>query len=357
MLTIYKKNDYLIWNNLLKTFDNHDIYYYYNYLKAFELNGDGEPLLIYYENKDFKAVNAVFKRDIALFEPFQDKIEKGKFFDLVTPYGYGGWLIENETQNNHPINVNQLKQEYTDWCNTNQIIDEFVRFHPINKNYEHLSHMYESAHCGNTVCIDTASEKVIWENILSKNRNMIRKAQKSGIQIKTTREPFIIKPFIDIYNETMRNDNAEEYYYFKESFYQSIREDLKDNALWFYAELDNEIIASAIFLFCNENMHYHLSAGKREYRQFAPTNLILYEAAQWASKHGYKKLHLGGGLGSKEDNLYKFKKSFMKGPDTEFWIGKKIFNKKVYDELVRLRQKLAPNFNNESSFFPKYRAN
>jgi len=31
-------------------------------------------------------------------------------------------------------------------------------------------------------------------------------------------------------------------------------------------------------------MHYHLSATDREYRNLAPTNLLLYEAACWELK-------------------------------------------------------------------------
>jgi len=43
-----------------------------------------------------------------------------------------------------------------------------------------------------------------------------------------------------MYNETMDNDGASGYYYFKKDFYNSILEDLKYNSLIFYAVLKIE---------------------------------------------------------------------------------------------------------------------
>lgn len=78
----------------------------------------------------------------------------------------------------------------------------------------------------------------------------------------------------------------------------------------FYAEYNNEIIAMSIILLANKRMHYHLSGVKYEFRPLAPTNLLLYEAALWGSKQGFESFHLGGGLKSSEDGLFKFKQAF-----------------------------------------------
>ena len=72
--------------------------------------------------------------------------------------------------------------------------------------------------------------------------------------------------------------------------------------------MDGEIAAISIFMFCNERMHYHLSASQKKYQSLAPSNILLYEAALWAANNGYKTLHLGGGVGAEHDGLYKFKK-------------------------------------------------
>jgi hypothetical protein len=112
----------------------------------------------------------------------------------------------------------------------------------------------------------------------------------------------------------------------------------------------------SIMLFANNQMHYHLSGSLAEYRNLAPTNLLLYKAALWGCERGYKTFHLGGGVGSGEDNLYKFKVAFNRNSDYQFSIAKHIFNQDAYNSLVELRAANDANFNPESKFFPLYRS-
>lgn len=104
-------------------------------------------------------------------------------------------------------------------------------------------------------------------------------------------------------------------------------------------------------LSANGYMNYHLSGSLREYQHFAPSNLLLYKAALWGCRNGYKSLHMGGGVGSKEDSLYKFKRAFNRNETKQFAIGKKIFLHDVYEELTQMK-----NPEPEGNFFPKYRA-
>ena len=154
----------------------------------------------------------------------------------------------------------------------------------------------------------------------------------------------------------MDKDDAEEYYYFGPEFYQSVLEDLPQNAQVFWAEKEGQVIAASIMLATNGRMNYHLSGSLREFGSLAPSNLLLYQAALWGCANGYMTLYLGGGVGSGEDNLYKFKAAFNKNSDYQFSIGKEIFDQKKYDELVTLRAKQDPDFNPESKFFPLYRS-
>src|SRR5690606_35890354 len=138
------------------------------------------------------------------------------------------------------------------------------------------------------------------------------------------RFPEIYDKFRILYNQTMKKNEAEEYYYFGEDFYKSVLEDLPFNAQIFFAEKDSEVIAAAIMLAANGRMNYHLSASLTEYSRLAPTNLLLCKAALWGCANGYKTLYLGGGVSGKEDSLFKFKRSFYRGDNlNSFYIGKK----------------------------------
>lgn len=345
MLTVYTLNDFEQWDNAVRSFKEYDVYWLNGYVKSFYIHGDGEPLLFVYDDGTTRGINVVMKRDIAKDERFKGRIPEGQYFDISTPYGYGGWIIEGE-------DTGKLFAAYEDWIKRNGIISEFVRFHPFIRNSEKCTDFYEVIRLNTVVHMNLDSPKVIWDNIISKNRNMIRKAIKNDVKVYNGRFPEIYEKFRVIYNGTMDKDNADKYYYFAPEFYTSLLEDLPDNAQVFWAEKDGEVIAASIMLAANGRMNYHLSGFTREYGTLAPTNLILYRAALWGSANGYKTFNLGGGLASGVDNLFRFKKAFYRGDDLNyFYVGRKIYDPEGYDRLTQIREDSIENRN----FFPIYR--
>lgn len=343
MLRIFGIEQAQQWDETVKGFAEYDVYYLSGYVKAFHIHGDGDPLLLYYEGEGLKAIYVYMRRPTAI---------EG-VYDSVSPYGYGGVQFEGNTSEE---NLQAFWKEYLAKMAEEHIVDNFVRYHPVLKNAVPMKSISNVIDLGKTIAFDLTSPEVIWENIISKNRNMIRKAEKNGIEIRHGKDLSLFQDFKRIYNATMDKDNAEEYYYFGDAFYESIHNDLHDNYEMFYAVLDGQIIAMSIMLFANKQMHYHLSGSMIEYRNLAPSNLLLYKAALWGCEHGYKTFHLGGGVGSGEDNLYKFKAAFNKNSDYQFSIGKQIFDQEKYDELVKIRRESDSDFNESSHYFPLYRA-
>ena len=350
-MTITSIEDCSQWDHIVNSFQEHDVYYLSGYAKGFQAHGDGQPMLFYYESKELRAINVVMKRDIALSSPFLGKLEQGVYFDLITPYGYGGFLTEGK------LNADLLKvmgEEYDDYCCKNNIVSEYVRFHPMLKNSERLADLYEVTDHGKTVFIALDSPESIWEHLSSKNRNMVRKAQKAGIQIFWGRSPELTGQFATLYHNVMDSNHADEYYYFKKPYYDSLLFDLSAHSLVFYAVYLGNIIAAAVILYENGRMHYHLSASDQNFRYLAPANLLRYEAACWGSLNHFRTFHLGGGLHSREDNLYRFKKAFHTGPDAIYSTGKKCFQQELYNRLVSIRA-AEKEFDRDASFFPLYR--
>ena len=343
MIHIYNIIETEQWDEKVKSFAKYDVYYLSGYVRAFMIHGDGEPQLLYYETGGLKAIYVYMKR----------KTDLEGYYDSVTPYGYGGVLFEGDMSEE---NKAAFWREYLSVMEQEHIVDNFVRYHPVLRNAEPMKSISNVIDLGKTIAFDLSSPEVIWENIISKNRNMIRKAEKNGIEIRHGKDLALFEDFRRIYNATMEKDNAEEYYFFGEKFYESIHNDLNDNYEMFYAVLNGEIIAMSIMLFANNQMHYHLSGSMVEYRNLAPSNLLLYKAALWGCEQGYKTFHLGGGVGSGEDNLYKFKAAFNRNSDYQFSIGKQIFNEEKYNQLVEMRKETDTTFDEASQFFPLYRA-
>lgn len=341
-MQLYDINQAQKWDEIVKSFAKYDVYYLNGYVKAFMIHGDGNPYLLYYEENGLRAIYVFMMRHTDL----------PGVFDSTTPYGYGGVLFEG---NDTLVNKQSFWKAYKAKMIELNIIDNFVRYHPVLANAVPMKNIATVIDLGKTVAIDLESPEVIWENIHSKNRNMIRKAEKKGIEIRHGKGMDLFKEFIRIYNATMDKNHAEEYYYFGEKFYESIDKDLTDNYEIFYAVYEEKIIAMSIMIFANGKLNYHLSSSDVEYRNLAPSNLLLYKAALWGCEQGMKTFHLGGGVGSGVDNLFKFKIAFNTKSDYQFSIGKEIFNQQKYDELVELRAASDSNFDRKSKFFPVYR--
>ena len=190
VLTIEQSQE---WDDIVKSFKEYDVYYLSGYVKAFYIHGDGDPLLFFFENDNCRGINVVMKRDISLDKHFEGKLEKGKFFDFATPYGYGGWLIEGKE-------YFELFNDYEKWCRDHKIVSEFVRFHPVLKNHLYSKNNYEVVALGETVAIDTTNKENIWTNFNPKNRNVIRKALNNGIKINNGLSEELLEQFVKIYN-------------------------------------------------------------------------------------------------------------------------------------------------------------
>ena len=64
-----------------------------------------------------------------------------------------------------------------------------------------------------------------------------------------------------------------------------------------------------------------------------------------------KNFVLGGGYGA-DDGIFLYKLALAPHGEYEFYIGRKIFDKDVYEALVNIREKESLN----SGFFPLYRS-
>lgn len=82
------------WDQIVRSFKQYDVYYLNGYAKTFQIHGDGEPSLFLYESDGLRCINVSIKRDIQQIDAFREVIPPATYFDLITPYGYGGFLFE-----------------------------------------------------------------------------------------------------------------------------------------------------------------------------------------------------------------------------------------------------------------------
>ncbi|MBX9954129.1 GNAT family N-acetyltransferase [Peribacillus simplex] len=341
------------WNKIIEGFKTKDIYFINDYFTPFHKNGDGEPVLYYFECLYGKVAYPFMLRDIAVSENFIGIIDKNKYYDISSAYGYGGPLYECNSLEENIINLQkEFFSCFSKYCKKVNIISQFDRFHPLIKNHNFFDGYSKLSQIRKTVHIDLYDSEKLWENIDSKCKNMIRKAKKNAVQIILEDDLSTLEVFKYIYTSTMKQNDALEYYFFNNRFFDDTINNLEGNVFIANAYFEDKIIASSLILRHSEYLHYHFSGALKEYRNLQANNLLLYEVAKWGNENGYKNFHLGGGYESDSDSLYKFKKSFSKLEDNDFFIGKKIHD---YDQYNYLKQILNKETLEVTSFFPVYR--
>lgn len=338
------------WNSLVKGFENWDIYYLYEHAHSMEIHGDGKPVLIYWEKDDVKLCYVMMEQDIAEFSGFYHQLEKGKYFDWTTPYGYGGPLISGQFTEEKR---NKFLLELKEFCKENKIVSQFFRFHPFIEEQNLFFEMFEAKNYKDTVFIDLTDKDTILKNMEATIRNRIRKAGKNGVRIEYDSGERI-EQFLEIYKSTMDRNQAEDYYYFQKQYFDYIGQALKENVIYFYALYEEKIISASIFFYNEKYMHYHLSGTLWQYKSLASMNLLFYEAALWGSARGIQKMHLGGGV-EDNDTLFRFKRKFNRSGRLPFYIGRTIFDQETFDMLVNRREEVDESFDRDRTYMIKYR--
>jgi len=341
-LSVYTIEKSEQWDVIVRSFQAYDVYYLSGYVKAFQLHGDGDPLLFYYENDDLRGINVVMKRDIANDPHFAGRIPPKTYFDFTTPYGYGGWLFEGNG------NPSPLYAAYIDWCEKNQIISEFVRF----SLYSNSRNSYYGEVIPRTQNVVRNLDHPIDDMLMDfehKVRKNIKRANESGLQLIVDSDGNRLNDFLSIYYSTMDRNNAEDSYYFNEAFFRQINT-LIGNHVYFYALLDDVVISTELVIMGSDIMYSYLGGTNSDYYSVRPNDFLKYQIIHWGLKSGYKRFVLGGGYGA-DDGIFRYKKSFAPNGIVRFYTGQTVFFPEVYENLNTMRTNLP-----ESEFFPRYRA-
>ena len=67
------------WDEYVKSFPDWDVYYLCQYARSLMLHGDGEPILVCYEDKYTRMCYVLMKNDIAMYPPFKNCLPLGKY--------------------------------------------------------------------------------------------------------------------------------------------------------------------------------------------------------------------------------------------------------------------------------------
>ncbi len=332
------------WNSVVKQQGDYDVFYLASYAKAFAKQGEGTPILIHCTEGEKSAVSVMFKRDIADCEYFAGKLSHGEAYDLISPYGYGGfWGQQGITP--------KMLEEYQNYCKENHFVCEFVRFELFSDYYKQYAGEVETR----THNVVRSLEMPIDEMLMDfehKVRKNIKHAQRENLQILIEENGNHMEDFLRIYYGTMERNDASDTFYFDRTFFETINE-MSGHYVYVYVLHEEKIISTELIIFGTEHAYSYLGGTDSEYFNVRPNDFLKFEAIKWLKERGLKTFVLGGGYGA-DDGIFRYKKSLAPNGIVDFYIGRNIFDEQEYKRLVESRERNGEVL--DEAYFPKYRA-
>lgn len=310
-----------------------DVYFTPEYYSLYEAYGDGEAYCFVFEKDGEIALYPFLKNPITSLGYELDK----EYYDIQGAYGYNGLVAST----NDVSFIAEYWKEFDTYCQENDIIAEFMRFHPLMKNHKLGEGYFRLIHDRNTVYLDlTQTEEEIFNGFEKSTRKHIQKAEQS-IEIRpaeNTEEN--VEIFYRIYRENMEHVNSIPYLFFNLQHFRNMFQ--QDNIEFFIAYQDDTPIACYSGLVSKEYYGNYLRASLTDYNKTGVNTLMYWSMIKSAKAHGCHYVHFGGGTsGDPENSLLKYKMNFSKTL-SEFWIGKKIHNQTIYDQVVEQWRKKYP---------------
>ena len=315
------------WNDYLKRLSSvaQDIYFTPTYYSLYQNYGDGEALCFVFEKDGNIALYPFLKNPIT---PLGYELDK-EYYDIQGAYGYNGLIAST----NEVAFIAEFWKEFDAWCQENDVVAEFMRFHPLMKNYKLGEGHFKLIHDRNTVYLDlTQTEEEIFQGFDKSTRKHIQKAEQT-IEIRPAHySEENVEIFNCIYRENMEHVHSIPYLFFSLEHFRNMfqMEDIE----FFIAYQDDIPIACYSGLVSKEYYGNYLRASLTEYNKTGVNTLMYWSMIKSAKAHGCHYVHFGGGTSGDPDNsLLKYKMNFSKTL-SEFWIGKKVHNQEIYNQVV-----------------------
>ncbi|MDB5144675.1 MAG: hypothetical protein JWQ66_3388 [Mucilaginibacter sp.] len=339
IITIHEKDKWTDFVNRCLVFDFYHTWQYHSGEHA------GEAVLFVYTEDDMFVALPLIKR----------KIENSDMFDFTSIYGYAGPIANVSFNGLEDAFLSNFKASFLSYMKSEKIICLFSRLHPLIDQSPLINKFGGCVNNGKTVFIDLA-------NSIEDQRSSYRKGhldninalRGKNISFKEAVSDEDIATFVQIYTENMMRIKATAGYFFDEEYFRNLVNSTEFKGQLLILYLDDNPISGGVFTYCNNIIQVHLLATRTDFLHDSPTKTLIDEVSILGRQLGMKYLHIGGGVGGKNDSLFYWKSGFSSTYLT-FQTWRIITDLVAYNQLAydHITQKISTKSQND--FFPLYR--
>ncbi len=318
----------------------HDFYHRPEYVAACAAYEHGDGRALYVEVGEASLLLPLIIRDI----PDSDRR------DAMSPYGYPGPLVSGTSD---PGFLSTAMATGLAAIGAGGIVSVFVRLHPLLNEVPPMG-VGEVVLHGETVSIDlSVSPAMRHAHLRHNHRRDISRARRNGLVGREDVDFAAFDEFKRIYRDTMELRAARSYYFFRDDYFDGLRDALQGRLHLMLVEQDEAVAAAGLFVETDGIVQYHLGGTERTLATFEPAKLLIDYAADWATERGNRNLHLGGGVGGANDSLFHYKAGFsrLRHPYRTLRV---VLDDHEYARLSAARTP-GPSVGQAGDFFPRYR--
>jgi hypothetical protein len=332
---------------------HHDFYHLPGYVELCARQEGGEPVAF------LASEGACGLLVPMVLRPLPEALDPSRGWrDAAAPYGYPCPLLRGDPDE---AAVAGFLAAFSDLGAAAGIVSAFIRLHPILelplRPFGAFGTLVDE---GQTVLLDlTRPREELMRQTRANHLADARRLERDGFRVVLDDWSWMAD-FVRIYEETMAYRDAGSFYRFGPAYFHDLRQCLGDRLhLCLVQDPDGEAAAAGLFTRVDGLMQFHLSGTSAAHRRIGPAKLMLLHMRDWAKAKGVHTLHLGGGVGCREDSLAFFKQGFSKlrGRYRTF---RMVLVPDLYRDLVRqLEPAGAPGTGADPDpardFFPAYR--
>lgn len=235
----------------------------------------------------------------------------GGWRDAGAPYGYPAPLLAGSPG---PGQVEAFLRGFARAGAELGLVSAFFRLHPLLElPAEPFARTGTLVDHGETVYLDLdLPTEELDRQTRANHRADARKLQAHGYRVVLD-DWDRLPAFQAIYDETMGLHQASDAYRFDAAYFRDLRACLGERLhLSVVLAPDGEPAAGGLFTRVDGLMQFHLAGTAQAHRRAGPAKLMLLHMRDTAKAWGVRRLHLGGGVGCREDSLAFFKQGFSR---------------------------------------------
>jgi hypothetical protein len=335
------------WRSYLDRMPPHlrGVYYSPEYYSIFETPEQQLTKCFVFRDGERIAIYPFFLNPVSYPSPVQ-------YFDIQGAYGYNGVLSDC----NEPGFIRDFFLNFDTFCQDQHVVSEFIRYNPVVNNHTFARQNQQIHYHGKNVLVKLQVPDFWNSSYDYSTRKNVNKAIRSGLKVSKywaeEMTPELIEIFKVIYFDTLKRNNATDYYYFTPDFYQNIVKKLKRAARFYFVQMGDQYISCELVIISQQNAYSFLGGTLQDYFPYRPNDLLKHGIILDLKVLSFNIFCLGGGA----EGILRYKKSFAVNGEVDFYIGKVVHNQEIYDQLIKTWEKENPQKLEEyGSYFQRYR--